>query len=201
MIEALQSPMNSTYRIGLLTFGTCALGITLSPACRVCVFAEVSFTPAIMEQSENKLWRTGMTGEVSIYWFIARGTVDENVVVKGQEKTNSNSLVLDRAKRKLVFIGNDQPDEEEQFWKTYGLTGEEAQRICITRLEEESDESYFSRCTVFLDDEEGGDVREIRCNRVTCRIGIKACLSDSTPFVAVLQPSHPFKRMRRAPVT
>jgi SNF2 family DNA or RNA helicase len=102
-IDCLSSPTDMTYRVGLLSYGTCSLGVTLCPGISVGVLAELEYTPTTMEQAEGKIHRVGAVRPVFIYWFVAMKTIDSMVMNMIQSKTNSNSQVLDGKERHLAF--------------------------------------------------------------------------------------------------
>ena len=216
VINQLSSKEGAGIRVGLLSYGTCALGITLCPGSWTCVFAECEFTPALMEQAEAKLHRVGATRDVYCYWMVAKGTLDDMVIRKVQAKTNSNAQVMDRTQRRLVFDppqreqpvqphmgenprkrrrGQSSDDDsralgEVAIWKMYGLTDEEAQNVRINKNPQETVTQYVTRCTVLLDggsaDSECDGLRTIKTARVTRRLGVKSCMSGG--ILVVLEP-------------
>ena len=103
IIEHLRAPGDLKYRVGVLSYGTCSLGITLCPGCYTAVFLELVFTSITHEQSENKLHRVGATRPVSIHYFVATNSSDNMLLSVIQSKTNTNAQVLDRKRRRLVF--------------------------------------------------------------------------------------------------
>ena len=207
VIRQLSNPEQLEMDVGLLTYGTCALGITLCPGSWTCVFAECEFTPALLEQAEAKLHRVGAVRDVYCYWMIAKGTLDDMVMGKIQGKTNSTSLILDRTERRLVFESSSSSsstipaggkrarvasstydDDGVGLWRSYGLTLEEAQNVRITRNPRETDKQYVQRCTVVLDDVNGEDgaARRIKTSKVTRPLGVKASASGSV--LVILEP-------------
>ena len=181
VISQLSSKDKVDIQVGLLSYGTCALGITLCPGSWTCVFAECEFTPALMEQAEAKLHRVGATRDVYCYWMIAKGTLDDMVINKVQSKTNSNAMILDRTKRRLAFEPPPNRQQQEQaphhhhqpakkrrraqsneddsrtlsevaIWRMYGLTLEEALNVRIHKNPQETVTQYVTRCTVLLDE-------------------------------------------------
>ena len=103
IIAALSSLHDDTYRIGLLTFGTCSLGITLCPGVSTCGFPEMYHTPSVMEQCQGKLARLTAIRECVYYWFVAPETYDNSMMNKIQTKTELNELTMKNKKRRIEF--------------------------------------------------------------------------------------------------
>jgi SNF2 family DNA or RNA helicase len=103
IVKSLQTLTDHTYRVGLLTYGTCALGITLCPACTDCVMAELIHTPTMIEQCEGKLNRLGAIATTRCYWIVATNSHDMSVMRSIQRKTIHNGQALDGAARRILF--------------------------------------------------------------------------------------------------
>lgn len=63
-------------RCALLSITACAMGLTLTAASTV-LFAENTWTPAMMIQAEDRAHRIGQKQNVNIYYLHGAGTVDE----------------------------------------------------------------------------------------------------------------------------
>lgn len=188
IIESLSKTDDHTYQVAILSYGTCACGITLCPGCWTCVLVELEFILSVLLQAEDKLFRLGMIRDVYSYWFRAKGTIDDGVLGSGMIKLNGNSVVTNGVGSKLVFSIK---DEELTIWKQHGLSELEARMIAISKLPggDEEDEEYVRRCTIRLEEVVEG-VRVIECPMVNRMLGVKRVLrSDNKQLVAILVPS------------
>jgi len=116
-IDHLSRWNDLTYRVGILTYKTCAVGITLSPGCYHCVMAELIYESVLIEQAEKKLERIGQMRQVQSYIMIASNTPDVQILKSIQRKTNGNSQILDGVNKKLVFhyAGKQQQQQQQQL--------------------------------------------------------------------------------------
>jgi SNF2 family DNA or RNA helicase len=188
IISNLSSNTSLKYRVGLLTFGTCALGITLCPGVSTCVFAELIHTPAILEQCEGKLHRLGACREVYCIWIVATNSHDMSMLGTIQRKTDANAQVLDGIRRQLLF-----DPEIPSFLLTLGLTKEEASRIRVSPLSgDEKVEQFIQRFVVVGGGEKGG--RVIHCHHLRCggenEITLRETLALDSPPVVTLCFDH-----------
>ena len=53
-------------------------GLTLTAASTI-VFAELTWTPSILNQAEDRAHRIGQKNSVNIYYMNGRGTVDDQI--------------------------------------------------------------------------------------------------------------------------
>lgn len=73
-VEAFQC--DSCIRCALLSITACCTGLTLTAASTI-VFAELSWTPSVMLQAEDRAHRIGQVNPVNIYYMHAKDTVDD----------------------------------------------------------------------------------------------------------------------------
>ncbi|CAH1791115.1 unnamed protein product [Owenia fusiformis] len=63
-------------RVAVLSIGACGTGITLTEASLV-VFAELDWTPGVLEQCEDRAHRIGQKQAVNVHYLVAKGILDE----------------------------------------------------------------------------------------------------------------------------
>ena len=73
------------------------LGINLTGADTV-IFYDSDWNPAMDAQAQDRAHRIGQTREVHIYRLITEHTIEENILVKAQQKRNLDLLVMDEGK-------------------------------------------------------------------------------------------------------
>ncbi len=103
IIDQLSDPTDFSITVGLLSFRTCALGITLCPGVDIAVFVQLDWSIDVMEQCEGKVHRTGAVNVTDSYWLVGTNTCDMKIIQTLKRKTNTNSLVVDGETRELVF--------------------------------------------------------------------------------------------------
>ena len=81
-------------RVAVLSIQACGFGLTLTAASTV-VFAELSWTPAIMNQAEDRAHRIGQTNSVNIYYLYGSQTVDDVMINMIMQKSEVISDALD----------------------------------------------------------------------------------------------------------
>lgn len=73
------------------------LGINLTGADSV-IFYDSDWNPAMDAQAQDRAHRIGQTKEVHIYRFICKSTVEENILLKAQQKRHLDFLVIGEGK-------------------------------------------------------------------------------------------------------
>ncbi len=97
--KSISDPEIST-RVAVLTMGTCAEGVTLSPGASIAVFFELTHVPASMYQAEDRMYRMNTVKPVEVYWLIGNDTYDDTMLSMLRGKTLINERVLDGSKRR-----------------------------------------------------------------------------------------------------
>ncbi|XP_063700363.1 SWI/SNF-related matrix-associated actin-dependent regulator of chromatin subfamily A-like protein 1 [Culicoides brevitarsis] len=75
-------------RVAILSLIACSAGITLTAA-KMVVFAELTWTPSILEQAESRAHRIGQTEDVTVKYLLAKGTADDVIWPMLQKKQKS----------------------------------------------------------------------------------------------------------------
>jgi SNF2 family DNA or RNA helicase len=73
------------------------LGINLTGADSV-IFYDSDWNPAMDAQAQDRAHRIGQTRDVHIYRLVTEHTIEENILVKAQQKRNLDILVMDKGK-------------------------------------------------------------------------------------------------------
>ena len=81
-------------RIILLSITAASTGLTLTQSSTV-IFAEMYWTPATLRQAEDRVHRIGQENSVNIIYLMGKGTIDERIFTKVQEKFHTVSNALD----------------------------------------------------------------------------------------------------------
>lgn len=63
-------------RVALLGITAASVGLTLTKA-NLVVFAELHFTPGILQQAEDRAHRIGQQSSVNVHYLLAKGTADD----------------------------------------------------------------------------------------------------------------------------
>ena len=92
VVEQFQTDPNIKMLIGNVQVA--GMGFTLTAA-QDAVFLEYPWTPAEISQSEDRIHRIGQTGAASIYYLVAAGTLEEDILSLIGEKRKVLDGVLD----------------------------------------------------------------------------------------------------------
>jgi SWI/SNF-related matrix-associated actin-dependent regulator of chromatin subfamily A-like protein 1 len=87
-------------RMAILSITAASVGITLTAASCV-VFAELTWTPSLMMQAEDRTHRIGQKNSVNIYYLHGSGTLDEYIFKILQEKALVTTGVTDGLKANM----------------------------------------------------------------------------------------------------
>jgi len=91
MIDLFQSGQK---RLAILSIGACNSGITLTK-CSTMVFAELTWTPSLLLQAEDRIHRIGQNSTCQYHYLIADGSLDERVFRKVHEKFALVDKIID----------------------------------------------------------------------------------------------------------
>ena len=87
-------------RVAILSIMAASQGLTLTAADTV-VFAELHWTPGIIEQAENRAHRIGQKNSVNVHYLLAKGTLDDAMWRMINNKVKVTSTALDGKRLKL----------------------------------------------------------------------------------------------------
>ena len=84
----------------MLSITAASVGLTLTAASTV-VFAELTWTPSVMNQAEDRAHRIGQKNSVNIYYMHGTGTLDDLMMNALQEKSLVTSDIMEGVKESL----------------------------------------------------------------------------------------------------
>ena len=93
--------LNKSCQVAILSIIAASTGITLT-ATNMVIFAELTWTPSIMIQAEDRVHRIGQRSEfVDIKYLYGKGTLDD--------------FILDKLQKKLTIVSTTLDDKKENF--------------------------------------------------------------------------------------
>lgn len=92
MVTKFQNNVN--IKVAILGIQACSQGITLTAASTV-VFAELTWTPSMMSQAEDRVHRIGQQNCVSVYYLYGPDTIDDHIFKLLSQKTEVIADSLD----------------------------------------------------------------------------------------------------------
>ncbi|KAL4438791.1 hypothetical protein ABPG74_013464 [Tetrahymena malaccensis] len=101
---------NKSISIAILSFGAASQGITLTSASNI-LFAEMHWTPAIMQQAEDRAHRIGQKNPVTCHYLIGEETLDNMLYKKIEQKLQIVGAILDGKTVNLKFDESDLPNQ------------------------------------------------------------------------------------------
>ena len=109
----------NTCRVAVLSITSAGVAITLTAASTV-FFAELYWTPASLLQAEDRAHRIGQTAEVNIYYFRAKGTIDDLLWPMLQNKVDTLGEVFEGVK----FLQLDENSQDEVIFNLQNIASE-----------------------------------------------------------------------------
>jgi len=98
---------NKETLIAILSLTAASTGITLTAA-KTVVFAELAWTPALLVQAEDRTHRIGQNANfVDIKYLYGRGTLDDEIFKRLEEKNLLINTTLDNHKEKFIGEKNE----------------------------------------------------------------------------------------------
>ena len=141
LVEHFQT--NENCMVALLSINAASTGLTLTAASLV-VFAELTWTPAIMIQAEDRVHRIGQEdNRVDVYYLYGKDTLDEYIFSKLDQKLLIVSTTLDDKKERM--------DLKDKLQK-----GKEHKKKALELLTHLTDE----QCNTFSDDDDDDNDNE-----------------------------------------
>jgi SWI/SNF-related matrix-associated actin-dependent regulator 1 of chromatin subfamily A len=76
------------------------VGINLTAA-SIVMFADMDWSPEIHNQAMDRAHRIGQSGTVNVYYYVAKGTIEEDIISLLEDKKNIAEQILDGSKVRL----------------------------------------------------------------------------------------------------
>lgn len=90
-------------QVFIASTGAAAMGLNDLVVARYCVFADMMWNPKIHEQAIARLHRPGQTREVTAYYLVADGTIEDQIADTLLSKHEVTSIVMDgKVSEKLI---------------------------------------------------------------------------------------------------
>jgi len=83
--DAVRAFQNGDLQVIIAGLRALNTGVTLTAA-RVAIFVQIDFTPSVMQQAEDRIYRKGQTRDVHIYYIVAAGTREEEIIHRLRQK-------------------------------------------------------------------------------------------------------------------
>lgn len=96
-----QFQQREDYRIALLSITAGGTGLTLNEASSV-IFAELYWTPALLQQAEDRAHRIGQKNDVNVFYLLGKGTLDDAIWPLVSKKLDIVGKTIDGEKDQVM---------------------------------------------------------------------------------------------------
>jgi SWI/SNF-related matrix-associated actin-dependent regulator 1 of chromatin subfamily A len=103
---------DESWRLFLGTIGASSTGITLTAASHV-LFVELDWTPANLQQAEDRVHRIGQQDSVSIYYLVVDRSIDSKLAKTHIKKMEGITRITDMQKEEEIDIEDVFDDDED----------------------------------------------------------------------------------------
>lgn len=93
--EFAESDDETSATVLFMTYKVGAEGINVTCANNM-IFLEPWWTPSVFQQGIARIWRTGQTKDISVYYLIMKGTIEEKIIGVCQKKTTMTNTMLSK---------------------------------------------------------------------------------------------------------
>ncbi|XP_077996801.1 DNA annealing helicase and endonuclease ZRANB3-like [Glandiceps talaboti] len=134
LVKSFQTDDN--VKIAVLSMLAAGTGLTFTAATQV-VFAELHWTPGVMDQCEDRAHRIGQLNSIQVHYLVARGTIDDFI---WSAITRKVSVVSHALSGQLHHLRVDECDKEDAEFLSHAAAWLPRNKD----EEDEDDEFYFS---------------------------------------------------------
>ncbi|XP_019643922.1 PREDICTED: DNA annealing helicase and endonuclease ZRANB3-like [Branchiostoma belcheri] len=127
-----QFQANPTVKVAVLSILAAGTGLTLTAASHV-VFAELYWTPGVLEQAEDRAHRIGQHSAVHVHYLVARNTIDDWM---WSMLTRKVSVVTSTLNGKLAVLQADECDKDQAEFLSRAA-------VWLPGEQQEEDDSFF----------------------------------------------------------
>ncbi|KAI8503989.1 Swi SNF matrix associated, actin dependent regulator of chromatin [Branchiostoma belcheri] len=127
-----QFQADPTVKVAVLSILAAGTGLTLTAASHV-VFAELYWTPGVLEQAEDRAHRIGQHSAVHVHYLVARNTIDDWM---WSMLTRKVSVVTSTLNGKLAVLQADECDKDQAEFLSRAA-------VWLPGEQQEEDDSFF----------------------------------------------------------
>ncbi|EGR32130.1 zinc ran-binding domain protein 3 [Ichthyophthirius multifiliis] len=125
---------NKDTRVAILSITAASTGLTLTASSNV-VFAEMHWTPALLQQAEDRAHRIGQSNSVLCHYILGEGTLDEHLYKQLESKTQIVGSIIDGESKQFKMDQFEVKKQEKQ-----SLTKNQFQKILQDYKFDDSDD-------------------------------------------------------------